>query len=330
MSPRPPTHAWRSALLRFAGSVVILGLLFSIVPFHQAWEALRRLPPLVWLALLAAYLCAHLLGAGKYRITLGRAGAGLTFVQALRCYFAGLFTTLMLPSIVGGDVVRVGMALRLAPSPPKRAGAILGSLVDRLLDVAVLLTLATLGVILAPSALSPDGRRLLLSVGAVIAAVALLVAAGLWKAGVRRFSYRKRRWIARLRSAARSMARRPERVVAAYALGLLVQSSFLGLMASLAAACGLHLSFRAWLFAWPLAKLSALAPISQGGIGVREAALAALLAPFGASAGTVVGIGLAWETVIISGGIIAGLLALAIARLPAGQASSLEVGVPPS
>lgn len=327
MSPQPRTHVWRSTLLRLAGSIAILALLFSIVPFPQAWETLRRLPPVIWLALLAAYLCAHLLGAGKYRITLGRAGAGLTFIQALRCYFAGLFATLVLPSIVGGDVVRVGMALRFARS---KEGAILGSFVDRLLDVAVLLTLATLGLILAPSALSPAGGRVLLSVASIAVAAALLVAGGLWKVAARRFSYRKRRWLVRLRDAARSMAERPERVVAAYAVGLLVQSSFLGLMAFLAAACGLHLAFRAWLFAWPLAKLSALAPISQGGIGVREAALAALLAPFGAAAGTVVGVGLAWETVIIAGGIVAGLLALAIARFPAGQASRLELGVPPS
>jgi glycosyltransferase 2 family protein len=36
------------------------------------------------------------------------------------------------------------------------------------------------------------------------------------------------------------------------------------------------------LFAWPLAKIAAVVPITQGGIGVREAALVVLLAPFGA------------------------------------------------
>ncbi|HEV2386232.1 MAG TPA: lysylphosphatidylglycerol synthase transmembrane domain-containing protein [Candidatus Acidoferrales bacterium] len=325
MSRQARTVPWRSSLLRLAGSVAILALLFRIVPFHQAWEALRRLPPLVWLAVLAAYLCAHTVGAAKYRLTLGRAGAGLTFVQALRCYFAGLFGTLLLPSVVGGDVVRVGMALRLAPN---RAGVILGSLVDRLLDVAVLLTLAVIGVLLAPSTLGPAGRRILLMIAAAGLAVGLAGLTVLLKLRARRFSYRRRRWLARLRLAARSVARRRERVLAAYGLGLLVQASFLTLTAFLAAACGLHLAVRAWLFAWPLAKLCALVPISQGGIGVREAALAALLAPFGAAAGLVVGVGLAWETVILAGGIVAGGAALAIARLPAGQSSSVQAGAP--
>jgi len=30
-----------------------------------------------------------------------------------------------------------------------------------------------------------------------------------------------------------------------------------------------------WLFAWPLGRISVLLPVTQGGIGVREAALAA-------------------------------------------------------
>ncbi|PYU09947.1 MAG: TIGR00374 family protein, partial [Acidobacteria bacterium] len=54
---------------------------------------------------------------------------------------------------------------------------------------------------------------------------------------------------------------------------------------------------RAWLFAWPLAKLSALLPVTQGGIGVREVALAALAAPFGAAPVLTVAVGLVWEAI---------------------------------
>ena len=41
--------------------------------------------------------------------------------------------------------------------------------------------------------------------------------------------------------------------------------------------------FAVWLLAWPLAKLIALAPVSLGGIGVREVALATLLLPCGSN-----------------------------------------------
>jgi uncharacterized membrane protein YbhN (UPF0104 family) len=72
-------------------------------------------------------------------------------------------------------------------------------------------------------------------------------------------------------------------------------------------------------FAWPLAKLSALLPVTQGGIGVREAALAALLAPFGAPAVLTVAVGLAWEAIIISGGLIAGLVSFLLGQFDANQ-----------
>jgi uncharacterized membrane protein YbhN (UPF0104 family) len=71
---------------------------------------------------------------------------------------------------------------------------------------------------------------------------------------------------------------------------------------------------RVWLFAWPLAKLAALLPLTQGGIGVREAALVALLAPFGAAGTLVLAAGLVWEGVIVAGGLIAGLAALVASR----------------
>ena len=76
----------------------------------------------------------------------------------------------------------------------------------------------------------------------------------------------------------------------------------------------LQLPLRVWLFAWPLAKLAALLPLTQGGIGVREAALVALLAPFGAAGTLVLAAGLVWEGVTVTGGILAGLTAFVASR----------------
>jgi hypothetical protein len=323
MSTNSRGHGWVVRLLRLAGSVVILALLFRFVPFPQAWQAMRRLPPPLWFAVLAAYLCGHLVGVYKYRLMLNGAGAGLSFVQALRCYFAGLFGALVLPSIVGGDLVRVGLALRLSRS---RAGALLGSFLDRLVDAIALLTLTVIGIALSPSALNPAGRRILLIIVSALAGAGLALVAFLLAVPARRLSYRVRRRLVRLRGAMQSIARQPKRVLAAYGLGLVIQGSFLALTTILASACELHLPFQAWLFAWPLAKLSALLPVGQGGIGVREAALAILLSPFGRAGGIVVGVSLVWETVIIAGGLIAGGVALAVGRLPAGQSRQRERG----
>lgn len=312
---RPAREAFWSTpsriILRIGGSVVILAALLIFLPRQELWSTMRRVPLMLWLLVLASYLGGHLVGATKWRLIVNLAGAGLSFTQGLRCYFAGLFSTLFLPSIVGGDLVRAGFALRMGRN---KAGALLGSFLDRTIDFVVLASLATLGALLAPEALDPRSRWIFVSVALALAAMALAAALLAALLPAQRFSYRIRRWLARTRQAARPMAQRPRSVLAAFGLGLVIQTSLIALTVVLAGACGLHLRFRMWLFAWPLAKLSAVLPVSQGGIGVREAALAALLAPFGARPAMVVAVGLVWETIIIAGGLAGGLVAFLAGR----------------
>ena len=104
------------------------------------------------------------------------------------------------------------------------------------------------------------------------------------------------------------MASRPQYVLVSLTLGLIIQTSLLGLSAIIANACGLHVQFRIWLLVWPLAKLLALVPLTLGGLGLREAGLAALLAPFGVAATLAVAAGLGWESIVIGSGLAAGVI----------------------
>jgi uncharacterized membrane protein YbhN (UPF0104 family) len=131
-------------------------------------------------------------------------------------------------------------------------------------------------------------------------------------------SVRFRRRLARQRHALRAVSNRPHVLALGWLLGTCIQLVFLMLTARLAVYCGLTLQLRAWLFAWPLAKLAAVLPLTQGGIGVREAALVALLSPFGAPGHLVLAAGLVWEGVVIAGGLIAGAAALVLRRRVAG------------
>jgi uncharacterized membrane protein YbhN (UPF0104 family) len=300
------------ALLHYGGSALVLFLLFRFLPGRQVWRALTELPARLWVLVLAAYLAAHCVGVSKWRLMVNVAGARLSVRQAVRCYFAGLFGSLFLPSLIGGDLVRAGLAMRLGRS---KAGVLLGSLLDRTIDFVALTVLAGAGALLVPGALDARGRRifLLLGAGALVGVSAIGSAIALLP--VRRFSFRMRRRLVRVRCAGRSIARKPRAVGMALSLAIVVQLAFVCMSISLAEACGLHLRFRMWLFAWPLAKLSAAVPVTQGGIGVREAALAALLLPFGAPAVLTVAAGLAWEAIVVTGGLIAGLASLILGRL---------------
>jgi uncharacterized membrane protein YbhN (UPF0104 family) len=135
--------------------------------------------------------------------------------------------------------------------------------------------------------------------------------------GGRSFRFRKR--IARLRHALRVVSKRRRVLLLGWMAGTLIQTVFLLLTVQLAIDCGLRLPLRVWLFAWPLAKLAAVLPLTQGGIGVREAALVALLTPFGAAAHLVLAAGLVWEGIVIAGGLIAGTIAFGLRRLQSGS-----------
>ncbi|MBT8403670.1 MAG: flippase-like domain-containing protein, partial [Gemmatimonadetes bacterium] len=174
---------------------------------------------------------------------------------------------------------------------------------------------AAFGLLLLPRALDPQSRAVfgVLPAALVVAAVALaLVARGL---PVRRLPYRVRRLLAKIRRSVRAVRSRPERIAEALAMGVSLQLLLVLLQAGLGSVVGLEIPLTAWLFAWPMAKLSALLPVTQGGLGVREAALAGLLAPFGVEPVLAVAAGLAFQGVIISGGLVGGAIAYLLARV---------------
>jgi len=242
------------------------------------------------------------------------AGSQLDVSTSAQCYLGGLFGTLFLPSIIGGDVVRLAVGLRRSPRP---AAVLAGNVVDRFLDVSAQATLVLLGLILLPGSLPPQfaalARKLLLA-GAVVAAVIVILLVLLLKPLLAGRSHRFRRRLAKFRHAFRSVRRRPQVVVFGGSLGVLIQGTFILLNALLAISCGLTLPLRIWLFAWPLAKMAALLPLTQGGMGIREAVLVALLLPFGAASSLTLASGLVWEGIIICGGLISGLVAFLLRR----------------
>jgi glycosyltransferase 2 family protein len=295
--------------LRWLAAAAVVGILLRFLPLHLLAEAIRRVPVTTFLAILLGYLSAHAVGIVKWRMVLNAAGAQLDFRTSAQCYAGGLFGTLFLPSIIGGDVVRLAVGLRRSPNP---AAVLAGNVADRFIDVAAQGGLVLLGLLLLPGSLpaSLQGRaqRTMFYLVAGVA-VLIFITLLLYRPFVRGRSFRFRRRLARLRYALRSVSGEPRVLLGAWVTGTAIQMAFLLLTAKLAGSCGLVLPLRDWFFAWPLAKLAAVLPLTQGGIGVREAALVGLLSPFGAAPHLVLAAGLLWEAVVISGGVLSGLAA---------------------
>jgi glycosyltransferase 2 family protein len=298
--------------IRLAGSAIMLALLLLVVPFDDIMAALRRVPPGVWVGALGGYLLAHMVGVCKWLLLINTAGAGLGFLQAVRCYYYGLFGNVFLPSVVGGDVVRAALAMKFARSSH---GLLLGSFADRLIDTIGLAAVAGIGALLLPTALDPQSRDVFIGIAVVFVLLGVGgVAALLLLPVVRKLSFKRRRLLIKVRTAFRELSRRPGRVVSAMLLGMLLQVLLIALNVWLGEAVGIRISFVVWLVVWPLAKIAALLPLTQGGIGVREGALVILFQPFGVSAAAAMATGLIFTAVVMTGGLLSGVGAFLLGR----------------
>lgn len=303
------SRGWIFLLIRWAAALLVLGILFYLLPVAPLRSALARVPLTRFIAVLLIYLVALTGGITKWHTVVNSAGAQISFTASAQCYTSGLFGALFLPSIIGGDVARLAVGISRSPRP---AAVITGNVADRFLDVAAQLTLISLGLILLPGSLPVPLQapaKHILFAGVLGGAVFFGLVLALHRPLLRGRSIRARRRLAQLRHALRAVSRRPWRLVIGWLLGTSVQGTYVVLTALLGITCGLRLPLRVWLFAWPLAKIAAVMPITQGGIGVREAALVVLLAPFGAPASQVLATGIVWEGVIITAGLLAGLTA---------------------
>ncbi len=287
--------------LRLGISMTVLGFLLWLLPREELWRAFSRVPWSTWFVVLSVFLFGHSLAAMKWWLLFVRNG-DLSPIVSLQAHFSGLFANLCLPGIAGGDVLRAAWVMRQADSAERVA---IASLTDRLLDCLALLLLTACATLWLLGQSVPILIPLAAGAALVLCGIAALF--GLHFV-CRRFQKRGR--LVRIATALEELRQRPWRLVGCLALSLAVQGTFVLLNAQLGVSAGVELALPPWFFAWPLAKLVAILPISVAGLGVRESTLVALLKPFGPSASSIMAAGLLWETILFSGGLLGGIVAV--------------------
>ncbi len=310
--------------VRIAISVTLLGVILWLLPWPMVLSAVARLSPWHWGGVVLGFLAGHAAGVFKWRAFVQAGRVTFAIRDAVRCYTAGLFANLCLPSIVGGDLLRLVMAGRATGRPE---AAVLGGVMDRLTDTTALALLAGAGAAMAGST---HGSALVRTVS-----LALLVGLGggvlvIAIAGSRplaRWPARLRRPVGRALVGVRHLGRSPGLALRGLVLSLLIQSGFVMLNAGLGRAIGIEVALGAWFLAWPLAKVVSLVPISLGGLAVREASMAGFLAPFGVPLALGVTVSLLWQSVLIVGGLVGGGVWLLLSR---GVAPALRPGCTPA
>ena len=303
--------------LRAAVSVAAIAVLLSLVPLDTVAESLKRVSLWTGSRSVLIFSAGHYLNALKLRLLLdsGRENRALTGA-CVRAQYAGLVANLGLPGLAGGDLVR---GAYLAPLVGVRRVAV-ASIADRLIDTATVVALIVIALPFAgvPAALEASLRAaaLWLAIGGVVAVILIF-------AMVRLRFYKV---FEKVRTSIAEVAAQRRALAAAALISLAVQSTFVLIHVWLAREVGVTASTASWFVAWPMSKLIAILPISLGGIGVREGALVAFMAPYGGEREAVLASGVLWQGVLIATGLAGLVITQMLPRTPAEQAASAAKG----
>jgi uncharacterized membrane protein YbhN (UPF0104 family) len=284
--------------LRLVFSVVLLSVLAWRTDWHQVQAAFTKMHGGFWVAALALYGVAQVVSALRWQILSRPLGFERRLADYTGFYFIGMYFNLVLPTSVGGDVVR---AWYLDGHSGRRARAFLSVIVDRLSGLVILLVLAGIGTAFCPAEL-PNWIRfsVWVTVGCAVVGFAVLPQLARLplfqaKLGVGDEFERCLALVFQPRVLALSVFVQAANVVLVWLVGRAINAT-------------VPLSYY-WVLV-PMVTLLTLLPVSINGLGVREGGTLLFLTPLGVPTSTAVTLAFLWFCVFGAAGLSGGLVYL--------------------
>jgi uncharacterized protein (TIRG00374 family) len=281
--------------LRMVVSAVLLGILVSRIDFEGAFPKHRHLSTIFFFAL--AVLTATVgivLSAWRWQRVLAAFGTPVRLRALTSHYFAGQFVGNVLPSTIGGDVLRISRSAKNIGSSETAFAAVA---LERLSGFVALPLLCFLGFAINPSLLESSTAWVALLVSGITLAalgVILLLAAHPRAAGRFRHHENWMRFIGAAHTGVERLRADPRAALGVLGTAVVYQASvvltvfFVILTLDADVPAGTALAFT------PVVAMAQVVPISLSGLGVREGMFVLLLHPLGVSNGRAIGIGLLW------------------------------------
>lgn len=283
--------------VRIAASVAMLVVLISRIPDFDldqlipSWEADTPF----WLAGAAILtLLGIVLSALRWQQVLKTLGLRARLRRLVPLYFAGQFVSNVLPTTIGGDVLRVSRLSRENGATPATFASVV---LERLTGWLVLPLITLFGLIINPD-LRGLGTATTLAV-AIAAGTLASLAAVLFVAdhpalgGRFRAKADWRRFVGAVHLGVDRLRQEPKAAVGVISIGLLYQ--FVLCVAALMAAEAVGLAsvgLTPLLAFFPAVLIAQVLPIGISGLGIREGAFVFFLAPLGVPAEQAVALGL--------------------------------------
>jgi uncharacterized membrane protein YbhN (UPF0104 family) len=283
-------------MLRYLVGVGILGWLVWRTDWSRLGQAFAQLRLVLWLEAVGLCVVMQVLSGFRWQLLAQPLGFQGSLRRFAGFYFIGMYFNLVLPTSVGGDVVR---ACYLDGRTGRRVAAFLTVLVDRVSGLLILLLVACVAVGVCPIPLVPWVEQSVWGMaGAAAAGCLVLPLLARWTV---RFDLSRR-----LMQGVRFYFQHPRLLLGTTGLSVVVQAANVLLVWLIGQAIGAPVpAIYYWIFV-PMVSLLTLLPVSINGMGIREGCTVLFLAPLGVSEGTALCLALLWFSVLtvvsLSGG----------------------------
>jgi glycosyltransferase 2 family protein len=292
--PRRKGGGWKLAL-RILVTAAFLGVLVTrargvedVVPDEHHLRT-----AIVLISAVLVTLLGVVLSAWRWQRVLEVFDAHIALRTLTTIYLASLFIGTVLPTTIGGDVLRVSRVSSITGSRTAFGSVAL----ERLTGFLVLPLIVLCGFAIRPSLLEERRSWLALLVAAItLALLGFVVLAVGHPRLAGRFAERENwtRFIGAVHQGVDRLRREPAQVVRVMGTALLYQLSVITVFALVFRALDLDVPIAAVLAFVPAVLMIQVLPISISGLGVREGALALFLHPFGVSEAQALAAGLLW------------------------------------
>lgn len=296
---------WGGAALKILVTVGLFWLISRELDIGQIAARLRDADHLVLVAATLLIFVQLAANSERWRRLMRLDTVTLPYKNAYRFYLEGMFFNQALPGAVGGDVVRI---YRVRAFCRGLGQAINGILLDRITGLIALCCLILVGLPLLMDRIGDSepviGFLAVIGLG-ITGVILVFVIAAMNEDG---FGGRLRGGIVRFARLFVRLARRPTEAVPVLALGLVTQVLVVVIAFWSAQGLGIGFTFLDCLIVVPASILIATLPISLGGWGVREGAMAAGFTMLGASGTDAVALSIVMGLQLVAVGLVGGLV----------------------
>jgi uncharacterized protein (TIRG00374 family) len=289
-------HRW-ALPLRLGASALMLGILYTRFPDFEWSEVVPEwsTATIFWLLGAALMMAAGIvLSAIRWQQVLRAMDIPSTLRFLVPLYFAGQFVSNVLPTTIGGDVLRVS---RLSRSNGDSAASFTSVVLERLTGWLVLPVITFFGLVINPP-LRNLGQAtvlaLVVGIATLLALIAILLVADNARLGGR-FAQKEgwRRFVGAVHLGVSKLRTHPWETLGIIVAGLVYQLALCVSALMVAAGLGFGwLGITALLAFYPAVLIIQVLPIGIAGLGVREGAFVLFLTPLGVPAEQAVALGL--------------------------------------